>query len=141
MEELRKLLYKATTDKSSIAAVINYLNNNKEQAPFMSYRAMLLFLEAKYITSPLKKLKLFKRARKAMEEAVVLNTKDIETRFLRLSIQTKLPSFLDYSKNKEEDKDFIIKHFKELSDKNLKTLILQFFTENNTLTQEEYNQL
>jgi hypothetical protein len=141
MTELRDLLFKATKEEVYIADVASYLENNEEQPPFASYRAMLIFLKANYINNPFKKLNTFNKARNKMEKAVELNPNDIETRFLRISIQTKIPSFLDYNKNKEEDKSFIVKHSKEMADENLKSLILEFFRENQLLTQEEYKQL
>ena len=130
MLELRNLLYKATKEEDYIAEAILYIENNEEKPPFSSYVAMLTFIKAKYLINPLKKLKYFKKGCALMEEAVRLNSNDIETRFLRLSIQYNIPHFLDYNKNKKEYSEFIKKHLKEMADENLKSLILQFFKEN-----------
>lgn len=130
MKELRDLLYKATLKESCISDVQFYIDNNEQQPSFNSYKAMLTFLKANYTINPFKKLSVFKKGQKEMDEAVKLSPNDLETRFLRLSIQYKIPTFLDYNKNKKEDTEFIKKHIDEMTDEHLKTLILKFFKEN-----------
>ncbi|MCT4581810.1 MAG: hypothetical protein N4A35_10365 [Flavobacteriales bacterium] len=141
MKELRSLFYKATLKESYIQKVNVYMSEAEERDAFDSYRSMLLFMKAKYAINPYTKLSHFKKGRKKMEAAVKLYPDDIETHFLRLAIQTKLPSFLGYNEAKETDKAFIIQHFKEITDKDLKARILLFFKENELLNQQEYQQL
>lgn len=141
MKELRNLFYKATLKEVYIQKVNSYMHESEEQDAFESYRSMLLFMKAKYAINPYTKLSHFKKGRKKMEAAVKLYPNDIETHFLRLAIQTKLPSFLGYNGAKDTDKAFIIKHFSEITDKDLKARILLFFKENELLTKQEYQQL
>lgn len=141
MKELRSLFYKATLKESYIQEVKDHMKKSNEQDAFESYRSMLLFMKAKYAINPYTKLSHFKKGRKKMEAAIKRYPNDIETHFLRLAIQTKLPSFLGYDNSKETDKDFIIKHFKEITDKDLMGRILLFFKENELLTKQEYQQL
>lgn len=141
MKELRQLFFKATIKESYIQKVNDYLNKSEENEAFDSYRSMLLFMEAKYAINPYNKLSHFKKGRKKMEAAISAHPNNLETHFLRLAIQTKLPGFLGYSSAKETDKLFIIKHFKSISDKDLKARILLFFKDNKLLTKQEYKQL
>ncbi len=141
MKELRELFYKATIKESYIADVTSFINKNNEQAAFDSYRSMLLFMQAKYAINPYSKWSYFNKGRTKMEAAVKAHPNDIETRFLRLAIQTKLPSFLGYSTAKKTDKQFIITNYKKLNDKDLKDRILLFFKDNKLLTDNEYKQL
>lgn len=141
MLELRKLFYMATLSESYMSKVDQYMTESEEKIPFDSYRAMLLFMKAKYAFNPYTKLNYFHKGRKKMEEAVKLYPNDIETRFLRLAIQTKLPSFLGYSGNKKKDKEFLKVHCKEIIDKDLRGRLKLFFKENKILTEEELKEL
>ncbi len=141
MLELRKLLYKSTLKESYISEANSYMDENEEQVPFLSYKAMLIFIKAKYIVNPFKKLSYFNEGKEKMEKAVELNPNDIETRFLRLVIQHQVPSFLSYNEHKKRDKEFIVKHFSQLTDSDLKGRILLFLKENKLLTTEEISQL
>ena len=141
MVELRKLLYKSTLKESYISEANSYMDENEEQVPFLSYKAMLIFIKAKYIVNPFKKLSYFNEGKEKMEKAVELNPNDVETRFLRLVIQHQVPSFLSYNEHKKSDKEFILKHFSQLTDSDLKGRILLFLKENELLTTEEISQL
>lgn len=141
MVELRKLFYMATLSESYMSKVDKYMDESEEKIPFESYRAMLLFMEAKYAFNPYTKLNYFKKGRKKMEQAIKLYPEDIETRFLRLAIQTKLPSFLGYSGNKQKDKEFLKNHCKHITDKDLRGRLKLFFKENKILTEEELKEL
>lgn len=141
MKELRQLFFKATIKESYIQKVNDYMSESEEHDAFDSYRSMLLFMEAKYAINPYNKLSYFKKGLKKMESAISSYPNDVETHFLRLAIQTKLPSFLGYNSAKETDKLFIIKNFKSISDKDLKARILLFFKENELLTKQEYKEL
>ncbi len=141
MIELRKLFYLATVSESYIVKSENYMNRHEPQEPFGAYRSMLLFMEAKYAINPYTKLNYFKKGRNKMEETLKLYPNNIENRFLRLAIQTKLPGFLGYHGSKKEDKDFILKNFSKEKDRDLKARLKMFFKENDLISTEEYNQL
>lgn len=141
MIELRKLFDKATTTSSYLEKAEKYMNDNKDQAAFAGYRSMLLFLNAQYRFNPYSKLSDFNKGKEKMEAAVALYPNDIETRFLRLAIQEKIPSFLGYNGNKKADKEFLKTHYSSIKDSDLKSRIKLFFTENKLLTETELEKL
>jgi hypothetical protein len=141
MIELRKLFYLATVSESYIDKTEGYMNRHEAQEPFGAYRSMLLFMEAKYAINPYTKLNYFKKGRNKMEETLKLYPNNLENRFLRLAIQTKLPGFLGYSGSKKEDKTYLLKHYKSEKDLNLKARIKLFLKENKIISQEEYDEL
>lgn len=141
MVELRKLFYLATISESYIDKTEEYINSNPTNNAFGSYQSMLLFMQAKYAINPYSKLNYFKKGRTKMEETLTLYPNNIENRFLRLAIQTKLPGFLGYRSSVQEDKEFILKNYKNLKDRDLKARVQLFFKENDMLTNEELKRL
>ena len=141
MIELRKLFYLATVSESYIVKSENYMNRHEPQEPFGAYRSMLLFMEAKYAINPYTKLNYFKKGRNKMEETLKLYPNNLENRFLRLAIQTKLPGFLGYHGSKNEDKAYLLKHYKNEKDLNLKARIKLFLKENEVISKEELEEL
>ena len=61
-----------------------------------------------------------------MEEAVKKQPDNLEIRFLRLAIQTNLPTFLNYSDNIIEDKKYLLANVQTIKNKNLKQDILKY---------------
>lgn len=139
--EVRGLFYLATISETYIEKTESYMDDNKEKEAFGAYRSMLIFMQAKYAINPYTKLNYFNKGKKKMEETLTLYPNNLESRFLRLAIQTKLPGFLGYHDSVKEDKDFILKYYKTEKDKDLKARIKLFFKENDIISKEEYKSL
>jgi hypothetical protein len=58
-----------------------------------------------------------------LESAIQADNANIELRFLRYTIQTSVPSFLNYSGEKKADKLFLSKSIPDLKDQELKKII------------------
>lgn len=71
-----------------------------------------------------------------VEFAVASEPNNIEIRMIRLSIQEKAPKIVNYNKNKKEDKDFLVNHYKEQSG-NLKTYIKNFMLQSKSFSTAE----
>lgn len=78
---------------------------------------------AKFKGNPMSKLQYFKAGAKNIESAVKSAPNNSEIRFIRLSIQYNAPSLLSYSENIEEDKSYILTHFKTESSKTQRVLL------------------
>ncbi len=141
MLELRKLFYKATVVESYVTKTETYINSHEKQDPFDAYSSMLVFMKAKYVINPYTKLSLVKKGRKKMEAAIKLYPENMESRFLRLVIQTKLPGFLGYNDAITDDQKFILDNFNSNTDKDLKARIKLYFKENEMIPDEEYKKL
>jgi hypothetical protein len=68
----------------------------------------------------------FSDGKKHLEEAISNDKENIELRFLRLTIQANLPTFLGYSDNKENDKAFVLTHLNEAKSETFKTRVRNF---------------
>lgn len=71
-----------------------------------AYQAVATCMMAKYVFSPLSKLKYFNTGKKNLEE-LILKGKEVENIYLRLLLQLNVPRSLNYNKNIEEDVSFI----------------------------------
>lgn len=89
-------------EEHQIDIFLNKLNNNNS-AEAKVYKGALFMFKSKYAVSPVNKYKHFKTGKNLIDEAVHLNPKNIEIRYIRLVFQHQLPDFLGYNKYKSED--------------------------------------
>jgi len=93
-----------------------------EAAPYIASAIMTKSRYA-FIT---KKMKYFNNGKEKLERFIIENPNDIESKYVRLLVQTEIPSFLNYSDNISQDSLFIETH---ISNANLpieyKELILE----------------
>ncbi len=68
------------------------------------YRALYYFMNSKYEFWPTEKFANFKMGKKYIDLIIQLNPEEAELRLIRYSVQTNVPSFLDYKMNILEDK-------------------------------------
>lgn len=97
--------------------------NEKNNPLFFGYRAGATMLMAKHLINPFNKLSHFKRGKQMLEKAIKFDQKNVELRFLRYTIQTNVPSFLNYSDHKENDRLFLLQSMNRLNDQKLKNII------------------
>lgn len=64
--------------------------------------------------NPISKLKTFNEGKKNLESAIKKEPYNPEIRFIRLSIQKNIPSFLGYKENIENDTEFLKKEKSKL---------------------------
>ncbi|RYE41521.1 MAG: hypothetical protein EOP48_23905 [Sphingobacteriales bacterium] len=141
--EVRNLYHKAATSKKSWTQLSKLLSpvDNKSSALLVCYKGAADMMEAKYVINPWSKLNSFRAGKKLIEEAVKRDSKNMEIRFLRYSVQTNLPSFLDYNDDIDADKSFLIKNLYKMEDKTLKNSIIQYLSVTKACTEEEINRL
>ena len=139
IQELRELYYKAAMSKKSWKRLCKLLSpvDTKSPAVLVCYKGASLMMEAKYSISPWSKLNSFRSGKRLIEEAVRRDSQNPEIRFLRYSIQTNLPSFLDYDDDISSDRMFLIANASHIKDKALKDNIIQYLSEIKALNKEE----
>ncbi len=71
-----------------------------------------------------------------LEEAIKEKPNSLELIFLRMTIQTHLPSFLGYNDNIESDKNFILANYSSAMP-TLKARIIKFVKKSDSFTDEE----
>lgn len=140
---LRSLFQKAVVDKSSWKQMAELLSpiDTKSPAILVCYKGVSEMIQAKYVISPWSKLNSFNSGKKLIEEAVRKDSENLEIRFLRYSIQTNLPSFLDYKADVDSDKDFMINNIDKTDDKELRKNIIEYLSVSKACTEEELKRL
>ncbi len=143
MDEIRLAFYEATLDSKKSIPLINKINAIKNPpALLLAYKAATEAVMIKTKWSPFAKFSLLKKSRSSFVEAVEKNSKDVEIRFLRFSVQHHIPEFLGYSKNLDEDKDFIVARIEDykreaIVNNEMVSYIIDFLIASDRCTAEE----
>jgi hypothetical protein len=95
--------------KEDIEKELSVLTDNEQ-----GYAGALIIRKAG-LPKAKERLKLFKEGKAKLEAAIANAPDNTELHFLRLSIQEHSPKIVDYKKNLEADKAYVIKHFDQLS--------------------------
>jgi hypothetical protein len=80
-----------------------------------AYEGALMMRKSGLIKVPAEKLKYFKKGRIKLETALLKDSNNGEYHFLRLTIQEHAPKIVKYRTELENDKQYILKSFKNLS--------------------------
>jgi hypothetical protein len=132
IEDVRLLFHKAESSQRVCTELIELLQpfNEENNVLFLGYRASATMLMAKHLINPFSKLSYFKKGKLMLEKAIQFDRKNVELRFLRYTIQTNVPSFLNYYSNKENDRLFLIQSLTRLNDQKLKSIISSYLKTN-----------
>ena len=68
-----------------------------------AYTAAMVLMKSRFVKSPIKKYRNFKKGKAALDKIIDENPSDLEFRYIRYSFQKNIPSFLGYDNNLEED--------------------------------------
>jgi hypothetical protein len=140
---LRKLYYEAAENKAAVKKLSASLVkvSDHSEAILIGYKGAAEMMEAKYAFNPVTKLSKFNRGKNYLEKAIRKDTKDVELRFIRFSIQTNLPSFLGYNDHIKTDKNLLFNAVPSLTDKQLKNNIIDYLIISKQCNQEEIKKL
>ena len=105
--------------------MIQLLEKEKATPLNLAYKGTLIAKKAGHAKNAAEKVKLFKSGIKLLEAEILRSPKEIEYRFLRLTIQENCPKILKYNQNIEEDVTMITKGFSHLN-KELKHILLDY---------------
>ncbi len=127
ISECRKLFMEMAKEEVHCQNLINNTRNFGKNYTLMAYHGAALMTSAQYAFWPFEQLKRFNQGKKILENAVRHDMTNVEIRWIRYVIQKNAPSFLNYSKNLEEDKKFLLDYtnLMEGVDNELKGLILK----------------
>ncbi len=139
LQEIRSLFYAAEKSKTSFHKLSKIMKEvDTRSAPVMvCYKGVTEMMGAKYTISPFTKMSHFKKGKVYIEQAVEMDPKALEIRFLRFSIQTNLPGFLGYNNEIETDKQILLTGLQSVTDKDLKYKIIQYLSSTKYCTDEE----
>lgn len=118
LEEVRGMYYHASENSGEADKLYEKLKNQTVtgNAVLYGYRGMSLLLKCHHSYNPYNKLKYFAEGKNMLEEAIVKAPDKAELRFLRFSVQTNAPGFLNYSADIHKDKEVLLNHILNNSD-------------------------
>jgi hypothetical protein len=139
---LRRQLMLAVNSSKTNDSLYNILAALPSKSPLITgYIGTLQALKAKHHWNPYYKLKYVKDAQKTFAKAIAADPHNMEVRFLRFSVDYKLPKLLGYTKNMEADKNEIIAQLTQKNysadNKDLVITIINFLLEANLHTAAE----
>jgi hypothetical protein len=136
--DIRKLYSSAINTESNAKEFASKLADvtKEDNKTLVAYKGASIVALSRYKKEIPDKSKHFKEGAKMIEFAVTSEPNNIETRLIRLSIQEKAPKIVNYNKNKKEDKDFLLNHYKEQSG-NLKAFIKNFILQSKSFSTAE----
>lgn len=128
LEEVRKLYLQAAKQEKQCRQLssITIPNNSEHISAMKGYRAAATMMMANYVFNPISKISYFRKGRSMLESAIAADSKNVELRFLRFTIQTNAPSFLGYNRNVDADQNYLVRGLPGIKDKALKTMITDY---------------
>lgn len=147
IEELRLTYYKAVEDEDSIEDYENFVFKNFSaisdisKALAVAYKAGIDAVKSKHAFWPLTKLNYLKKSMESLERAIIIESDNLEIRFMRFSILHYVPGFLGYSAERGEDAKVIftelLKKNYRIVDKKIQKGIFQFLIESDRLSEKD----
>lgn len=136
--EIRKLYSSVVISESNAKEFASKLANieKDDNKTLVAYKGASIVILSRYKKEIQEKSKNFKEGAKMVEFAVASDPNNIEIRMIRLSIQEKAPKIVNYNKNKKEDKEFLLDHYKKQSG-NLKAHIKNFMLQSKSFSTAE----
>ncbi|MBC7695670.1 MAG: hypothetical protein H7141_09520 [Burkholderiales bacterium] len=127
MIEIRSLFYRATKSPTSADSLQLLLFKTSTKNPLIiGYQGMSQMMLCLHTYNPYTKLSYFHKGKTLLENAINNDPKNIELRFLRLTVQLNTPSVLMYKTNIEEDKRTIFNGVSTIIDIDLLQRILNY---------------
>lgn len=140
--EIRNLYQKGVKDKKANQKLNLLLAKVTENEPvLLGYKGAAIMMQASYAIDPFTKLSKFKKGKNLIEYAIKKEANNTELRYVRLTIQTNIPSFLGYSGEIKNDKDFILEQLPHLKDADLSNRIIKYLSSKNICNDEELKKI
>ncbi len=134
LSNVRNGFYEAVQNSQKVDQLFNQIEKVKPQSSLIKvYKGATYAIKAKNKWNPWSAIKLLKKSKKKMNEAVKIAPKNLEIRFIRFAVQKNIPNYLGFSDNIEEDKKYIIKNINRFYNpqlsKEMRDYVLWFMTE------------
>ncbi len=125
LEHLRSNYPKANSEESVTNELYQNLSSvsKSDSKTLVAYKGAILTLKAKFAKGFKSKKTFFKEGAELLEYAITTEPKNIEIRCLRLGVQENAPKIVGYKKNILEDKQYIIDHFADIKNQQLRNFI------------------
>lgn len=120
---VRNLYVQSVHSKEDNQRMINFLLKQKQTPVIRGYLGGAHFIMASHVFMPWNKMSEFKTGKKLLEQAIKESPHDPELRFIRVSIQSNIPGFLNYSDQIKQDSQFLYTALPHIKDEDLKKRI------------------
>lgn len=139
LKELRLDYPKANLDEAITNKLHEKLSSisRKENKTTVAYKGAIATLKAKFAKGFKNKKTFFKEGAELLEFAVTSEPENIEIRCLRLGVQENSPKIVGYKKNIEDDKQFLLDHYKSTNDKEVQNFVKGYILLSNVFTETE----
>ncbi|MCB0824227.1 MAG: hypothetical protein KDC09_16135 [Bacteroidales bacterium] len=145
-QEVRNLYFEGWEGTCGATELSTMLENQdvSDDVVLLAYKGAAQTTLANCKKTPFSKLSVFNEGKDDLEKAIQEDPDNVEIRFLRYTIQTNIPGFLNYN-NKEEDRKFILDrltlHNISSVDADLRKRIIHYFESEGDLSEEEMNNI
>ncbi|MGZ4033878.1 MAG: hypothetical protein ACXVP4_03360, partial [Bacteroidia bacterium] len=141
VDELRKEYNKVSYDSATCARLYKkIIKSNNTDIISTAYKGAISAAMANHLKDKKEKLNLFNSGKKLLEQSITADSSNIETRFLRFTIQSNCPKILGYNKQINSDKNFILKNYSSANSV-IKKMISSFATKTDYFTEAEKQKL
>jgi len=139
LASIRSTLEKAVNDEASASGLLLSLEQVAGTDPLLiAYKGAAQALLARQDWNPFRKIRNTKNSMHSFQQAIQLDPMNVEIRFLRFAVQSRLPSFLKMSNDMIADKKVILENIQSISnDKNMVRKIVRFMSESNQCSRAE----
>ena len=110
--------------------------SNENDMTLWAYKGASFTLLAKFANKIPDKISNLKEGTRYIEAAVLSEPNNIEVRLIRLSVQESVARIVNYRKNKNEDKTFILSHYMDLNG-SLKEYVKNFILRSKSFSEVE----
>ena len=110
LELVRSKYFKANSEEGSLAFEKAANSCASNESICLAYKGASLAMKAGFSNGLMDRFSLFTDGKKKIEQAVTVDPKNPEIRFIRYCIQANVPSILFYSDKLEEDYEMVINH-------------------------------
>ena len=143
LEEARKVYAESMNNKVTCEAAYKKISlvQNSENHLLMGYKAAISIALSKHLKSTKEKISHFNEGKHLMESAIGKDSKNVELRFLRFTVQSNCPAALKYNKNIVTDKSYIIENLTTVQNNSIRTKIKEYLLQSKNITLEEKNKL
>jgi hypothetical protein len=90
------------------------------------YKGAVIMAKGRHAANPFQKLSIFNTGKALLDDAINIDSKNMELRFLRLTIQVNVPGILNYSGNIKDDRAYLDSNLGKSSNAEFKKQVTTF---------------
>ena len=109
VKKIRAEFYEIVKDSKRTPEVLAEIRSiENPNAIIKAYEAASEAMMARVVWNPFSKIKHVRRSQELFEEALGMDSLNVEVRFIRFAVEYNIPKWLGYSKHMQDDKDYIM---------------------------------